>query len=125
MLRPIRPGAVRLIWWPRLTCRLRPSVAILIALLAFGAMSLLAPAPGMAQGVNNLLKFPPRPAPPPKHPEATADTPMLLQATEIRYDYRSLTIMLRREGCRHPEVPLFRPTLPNHLTGPCLRARHA
>ena len=92
MLRPIRPGAVRLIWWPRLTCRLRPSVAILIALLAFGAVSLLAPAPGLAQGVNNLLKFPPRPAPPPKHPEATADTPMLLQATEIRYDYTNNTV---------------------------------
>jgi hypothetical protein len=49
----------------------------------------------------------------------------VLASTEIRYDYRSLTVMLRQEGCRHPEVPLFRPTLPNHLTGPCLRARHA
>src|ERR1700733_14389117 len=72
VLRPIRPGAVRLIWWPRLTCRLRPSVAILIALLAFGAVSLLAPAPGLAQGVNNLLKFPPRPAPPPKEKQKSS-----------------------------------------------------
>jgi LPS-assembly protein len=86
VLRLIRPDAFRLIG-----C-LRPSVAIVIALLVFGAASVLAPTSGSAQGVNNLLKFPPRPAPPPKAAAATADTPMLLQATEIRYDYTNNTV---------------------------------
>jgi LPS-assembly protein len=86
VLRPIRPDVLRLAGW------LRPSVAILLAVLVFGAMSLLAPTPGAAQGVNNLLKFPPRPAPPPKPPAAAPDAPMLLQATEIRYDYTNNTV---------------------------------
>ncbi len=86
MLRPIRPDVLRLAGW------LRPSVAILIALLVFGATSLLAPAPASAQGVNNLLTFPPRPPLPPKQPAAPPDSPMLLQATEIRYDYTNNTV---------------------------------
>jgi LPS-assembly protein len=84
--RPIRPGASRPVGY------VRTSIAILIALLVFGATSLLAPAPAAAQGVNNLLRFPPRPTPPPKPAAATADTPMLLQATEIRYDYTNNTV---------------------------------
>ena len=86
MSSPIRPGVFRLIGY------VRPSIAILIALLVFGACSLLAPAPVSAQGVGNLLHFPPRPAPPPKPAAPTSDTPMLLQATEIRYDYTNNTV---------------------------------
>jgi LPS-assembly protein len=83
---PIRPGAFRQVGY------VRTSIAILIALLVFGASSLLAPAPAAAQGVSNLLRFPPRPTPPPKPAAPTADTPMLLQATEIRYDYTNNTV---------------------------------
>jgi len=63
-----------------------------IAVLAFGASSLLTPEPSSAQGVGNLLHFPPRPAPPPKPAAPTSDTPMLLQAAEIRYDYTNNTV---------------------------------
>jgi LPS-assembly protein len=87
VLRLIRPDAFQLIG-----C-VRSSVAILIALLVFGATCLLAPVTGSAQlGVGNIMKFPPRPAPPPKPPAAAPDTPMLLQATEIRYDYTNNTV---------------------------------
>jgi LPS-assembly protein len=84
--RRIPPGSFRQVGY------VRTSIAILIALLVFGATSLLAPAPAAAQGVNNLLRFPPRPTPPPKPAAPTADTPMLLQATEIRYDYTNNTV---------------------------------
>ena len=63
MARPILPDVSRQVGY------VRPSIAIVIALLAFGVFgvaSLVAPAPAAAQGVNNLLRFPPRPAPPPK-----------------------------------------------------------
>ena len=86
MSSPIRPGVFRLVGY------VRPSIAILIALLVFGVSSLLAPAPVPAQGVGNLLQFPPRPAAPPKPAAPTSDTPMLLQATEIRYDYTNNTV---------------------------------
>jgi LPS-assembly protein len=84
--RPIRPDASRQAGF------IRTSIAILIALLVFGGSPLLAPVPAAAQGVSNLLRFPPRPAPPPKPAAPTADTPMLLQATEIRYDYTNNTV---------------------------------
>ena len=84
MASPIRPRAFGLVGY------VRSSIAIMIALLVFGA--LLAPAPVSAQGVSNLLRFPARPAPPPKPPAATSDTPMLLQAAEIRYDYTNNTV---------------------------------
>jgi LPS-assembly protein len=83
---PIRPGVSRRFGY------VRPSIAILIALLVFGVSSLLAPAPVPAQGVGNLLRFPPRPTPPPKPAAPTSDTPMLLQAAEIRYDYTNNTV---------------------------------
>ena len=86
MARPIRPGASRQVGY------VRTSIAILIALLVFGATSLLAPEPAAAQAVGNLLRFPPRPTPPPKPAAPTGDTPMLLQATEIRYDYTNNTV---------------------------------
>jgi LPS-assembly protein len=60
---------------------------ILVALLAFAAALCLAPEQSPAQGVGNLLHFPPPPAPPPKPPPMPADAPMLVQATEIKYDY--------------------------------------
>jgi LPS-assembly protein len=69
----------------------RASIAILIALLALGASCLLASEPAAAQGVGNLLRFPPRPAPPPK-PAQQSDAPMLVQAAEIKYDYTNNTV---------------------------------
>jgi LPS-assembly protein len=69
----------------------RASIAILVALLALGASCLLAAEPASAQGVGNLLRFPPRPAPPPK-PAQQSDAPMLVQAAEIKYDYTNNTV---------------------------------
>ena len=89
MTRPIRPGVSRRIGY------VRPSIAIVVAMLVFGVFSiasLLAPTPAAAQGVGNLLRFPQRPPPPPKPAAPTGDTPMLLQATEIRYDYTNNTV---------------------------------
>jgi len=82
---PIRP-ATSAIRGP-----VRPSIAVLAALLVFGASSLLAPTRAAAQGVGNLLHFPSRPPARPKPPQAT-DAPMLVQAAEIRYDYTNNTV---------------------------------
>jgi LPS-assembly protein len=72
--------------------RVRASIAILAALLALAAHCLLAPEQALAQQVvPNLLHFPPRP-PAPKPPSTPSDAPMLLQATEIRYDYTNNTV---------------------------------
>ena len=49
------------------------------------------PAPLWAQQVGNLMHFPPRP-PPPKKPAPPSNAPMLVQATEIRYDYTNNTV---------------------------------
>ena len=68
--------------------RVRAGRAALAALLAIAACSLLVAEPISAQ---NLLSFPPRPAAP-KSPAAPADAPMLVQATEIRYDYTNNTV---------------------------------
>ncbi len=68
----------------------RTSIAILIALLVVGAFS-LASEPASAQSVGNLLHFPPRP-PLPQSPAQPPDAPMLVQATEIRYDYTNNTV---------------------------------
>jgi LPS-assembly protein len=87
--RPIRPGVSPKIGY------VRPSIAIVVAVLVFGVFgiaSMLAPTPAAAQGVGNLLRFPQRPPPPPKPAAPTGDTPMLLQATEIRYDYTNNTV---------------------------------
>jgi LPS-assembly protein len=67
----------------------RLSVAILAALLAFATYSLLAPERSLAQ--VGPLHFPPRP-PQPKPPAQPSDAPMLLQATEVRYDYTNNTV---------------------------------
>jgi LPS-assembly protein len=52
---------------------------------------LLVPDRVSAQGTVNLLHFPPRP-PVPKPTAAPSDAPMLVQATEIRYDYTNNTV---------------------------------
>jgi LPS-assembly protein len=60
--------------------------AALVAALLVAAAGLLAPQSASAQGVNNPLRFQQRP-PQPKPPPAPANGPMLVQATEIKYDY--------------------------------------
>lgn len=68
------------------------SIAIAAALLAFAADCLLvSPQASAQQAVNNLLHFPERPVPP-KPPAQPPDAPMLVQATEIRYDYNNNTV---------------------------------
>jgi LPS-assembly protein len=64
----------------------RAGATILAALVSFAAFSLLVPERSSAQGVGSLLHFPKRPAPP-SAPTPPSDAPMLVQATEIRYDY--------------------------------------
>ena len=68
----------------------RAGAAILAALLAFAACSLLAPEPASAQ-VSSLLHFPPRQTQP-KAPTQPSDTPMLVQADEMKYDYPNDTV---------------------------------
>ena len=84
MARPIRPSIAGV------HGHVRASIAIFAALLAFAASSMLAPEPSSAQ-VGNLLHFPQRP-PAPKPPAQPSDAPMLVQATEIRYDYTNNTV---------------------------------
>ncbi len=67
----------------------RASAAVLAALLAFAAYSLVVPEPTLAQA--SLMHFPPRP-PAPKPPATPSDAPMLVQATEIKYDYTNNTV---------------------------------
>jgi len=76
---------------PRFRGHVRASTTIFVALFAFAATSLLVPERSSAQGVANLLRFPPRP-PAPKQPSPASDAPMLVQATEIRYDYTNNTV---------------------------------
>ena len=85
MASPFRPSAFGL------RVHVRTSVAFLAALLVFAGYSLFAPERSSAQGVVNLLHFPPRP-PVPKAPPPQSDAPMLLQAAEIRYDYTNNTV---------------------------------
>jgi LPS-assembly protein len=61
---------------------------VLLALALLASMSCLTFNPAAAQ---NLLHFPPRPAPPKPAP-APSDAPMLVQATEIKYDYTNNTV---------------------------------
>ena len=85
MARPIRPlcSAFR--------GHVRTSIAVVAALLVFAGCCVLRPEPLMAQTAGNLLHFPPRP-PAAKPPSTPSDAPMLLQATEIRYDYTNNTV---------------------------------
>ncbi len=71
--------------------RVRAGATFLAALLVIATSLCLAPEHASAQGVSNLLHFPKRPKPP-KHPAPPSDAPMLVQATEIRYDYTNNTV---------------------------------
>jgi LPS-assembly protein len=77
---------------PRLCSGVRVSAIALAALLAFVLGIVVAPSPLSAQTVNSLLHFPPRPPPPPRKPPPPSSTPMLVQATEIRYDYTNNSV---------------------------------
>ncbi|HXD13117.1 MAG TPA: LPS-assembly protein LptD [Xanthobacteraceae bacterium] len=70
--------------------QVRAGAALVAALLAFGACSLLAPEPAAAQ-VSSLLHFPPRQTQP-KAPTQPSDSPMLVQADEMKYDYTNDTV---------------------------------
>ena len=70
----------------------RVGAAALAALIAFAMGLCLAPAIVSAQSINSLLHFPPRPPPPKKPPPQPSNAPMLVQATEIRYDYTNNTV---------------------------------
>ena len=70
----------------------RVGATALAALLAFVIGSTLLPAPLFAQQAGNLMHFPPRPPQPPKKPAPPSNAPMLVQATEIRYDYTNNTV---------------------------------
>lgn len=85
MARPVRPVALRL------HGHVRVSAAILAALFIFAVHAVLAPSPASAQAAGNLLHFPPRP-PAPQPPATQSDAPMLVQATELRYDYTNHTV---------------------------------
>jgi LPS-assembly protein len=76
---PLRPGFV---------CGVRVSATALAALLALVLGICLAPEQSSAE---SLLHFPPRPAPQKMAP-APSNAPMLVQATEIRYDYTNNTV---------------------------------
>jgi LPS-assembly protein len=83
------------------------SASVLAALLAFAIVLVFAaapssaqdaepsltqaPTPPPAQGTGNLLHFPPRPVQP-KAPPPKTNGPMLVQATEIKYDYTNNTV---------------------------------
>ncbi len=76
-------------------CRMRSGVGVgvtaLAALFALVFAFALLPQPLRAQQAGNLLHFPPRP-PPAKKPAPPSNGPMLVQATEIKYDYTNNTV---------------------------------
>jgi LPS-assembly protein len=75
-----------------LTCGVRVrAAAALAALLALMLGVSMAPNPVAAQDVSSLLHFP-RPPPQPRKPPPPSNAPMLVQATEIRYDYTNNTV---------------------------------
>ena len=76
---------------PGFSISVRVGTTVVAALLAFAIGFTLAPEPSSAQQAGNLLHFPPRP-PPPKAPPPKSNAPMLVQATEIRYDYTNNTV---------------------------------
>src|SRR5262249_61926678 len=62
------------------------------ALLAFVLGAVTASAPGLAQNTTGVMHFPPRPPPSPRQPPPPSNAPMLVQATEIRYDYTNNSV---------------------------------
>ncbi len=77
---------------PGMSSSVRVGATGLAALLAFIIGFTLLPEPLSAQQSGNLMHFPPRPPPPPKKPAPQSNGPMLVQATEIRYDYTNNTV---------------------------------
>jgi LPS-assembly protein len=78
---------------PSLWCGVRVSATALAALFLCLMSFLLAPERALAQDApTSLLHFTPRPPPPPKKPSAPSNQPMLVQATEIRYDYTNNSV---------------------------------
>lgn len=69
----------------------RVGVTLMAALLCLAAAIVVAPERASAQGVGTLLHFPLRP-PVQKQPTPASDAPMLVQATEMRYDYTNHTV---------------------------------
>jgi len=77
---------------PGVSSRVRVGATALAALLVFAFGLGFTPQRASAQEVQSLLHFPPRPPPPPKKPAPPSNAPMLVQATEIRYDYTNNTV---------------------------------
>jgi LPS-assembly protein len=85
-----------------LSSRVRVGATALVALLLFVLGAGFMPDRVAAQdapdhmpaqeGGINLMHFPRRPPPPPKKPPPPSNAPMLVQATEIRYDYTNNTV---------------------------------
>jgi LPS-assembly protein len=77
---------------PGLSSRIRVGATALTALLTFVLGLSFAPDRLAAQQTLNLMHFPPRPPAPPKKPVPPSNAPMLVQATEIRYDYTNNSV---------------------------------
>jgi len=78
---------------PSLRRGVRVSATALAALLLCVVSFVLVPHRSFAQEApTSLLHFTPRPAPPPKKPAPASNQPMLVQATEIRYDYTNNSV---------------------------------
>ena len=77
---------------PRLPCPVRAAQRSAVALLLCIASCVLTAERSLAQdAIRNLLTFPKRPVQP-KPPTPASDGPMLVQASEIRYDYSNNTV---------------------------------
>ena len=62
--------------------------AVLALLLGAAAVSI----PASAQNTSGVMHFPSRPPPQPRQPPPASNAPMLVQATEIRYDYTNNSV---------------------------------
>jgi len=67
------------------------AAAALAALLVFVLGAVTTPA-AFSADTTSLLHFPPRPPQPPRAPPPPSNSPMLVQATEIRYDYTNNSV---------------------------------
>jgi LPS-assembly protein len=65
---------------------------VLAALIAVVLGTLMQPAPLFAQNTAGVMHFPPRPPPAARQPPPPSNAPMLVQATEIRYDYSNNSV---------------------------------
>jgi LPS-assembly protein len=76
-----------------LSSSVRVGAAALAVLFAVALCLTAAPDRAAAQAVmNNLMRFPPRPVPPKNAVALQPNAPMLVQATEIRYDYTNNSV---------------------------------